>query len=193
MKELAILLIAVLAVWFAVNAARFLAVDSAAHSDAILVLAGDTQDHRYWRALTLLRSGMAGSMIYDVRGDTVEFGHPLPEYAAAFVRETAGAESQKVQICATYGDSTLQELESARRCVAAGKPRSVLLVTSAYHTRRALSVARRVMPQYEWRSAAATDSHQFGAEWWRHREWAKTTLLEWQRMMWWEMVERWKN
>jgi hypothetical protein len=39
--------------------------------------------------------------------------------------------------------------------------------------------------------APASDPTQFGVEWWRHREWAKNGMKEWQKLAWWEIVERW--
>jgi hypothetical protein len=39
--------------------------------------------------------------------------------------------------------------------------------------------------------AAAYDDAQFGAPWWKHRQWAKTNVDEWLRMFWWQAVDRW--
>ena len=70
----------------------------------------------------------------------------------------------------------------------------VLLVTSDYHSRRALSVLRQELPQYHWSIAAVHDSSVFLAEhWWQRREWAKTALMEWMKLVWWEAVDRWRR
>jgi uncharacterized SAM-binding protein YcdF (DUF218 family) len=66
-----------------------------------------------------------------------------------------------------------------------------MLVTSDYHTRRAVSVFTDRLASYRWYVAPARDPSQFGVQWWKHREWAKNGVREWQKMVWWEAVERW--
>src|SRR6476646_657059 len=44
----------------------------------------------------------------------------------------------------------------------------ILIVTSAYHTRRALAIFRHRLPQYQWSVAAAPDESAYGTDWWRH-------------------------
>jgi uncharacterized SAM-binding protein YcdF (DUF218 family) len=68
----------------------------------------------------------------------------------------------------------------------------VLIVTSEFHTRRALSIFRRRLPQYEFSVAAAHDPAHFGTAWWTRREWAKVTFDEWVKLIWWEAVDRWR-
>jgi len=70
--------------------------------------------------------------------------------------------------------------------------RSVLIVTSEYHTRRALSVFRHTYPDRAIGVAGAVEADQFGTAWWRHRQWAKVTVGEWTRLLWWECVDRWR-
>jgi hypothetical protein len=31
-----------------------------------------------------------------------------------------------------------------------------------------------------------------GDDWWKHRRWAKALLDEWEKLIWWELVDRWK-
>lgn len=193
LKRIVMASVVVAAVWIAAKSASFLVVNAPERSDAIIVLAGDSQDYRYWTALRLLRAGMASQMFYNARYESRDFGHTPAEYAAAFVRESAGADRDRIHICPTRGSSTRDELLSARRCLASAQLHSVLLVTSDYHTRRALSIAQHVMPQYHWSVAASNDPYQFGSNWWQHREWAKTNLFEWQRLIWWELVDRWRS
>jgi uncharacterized SAM-binding protein YcdF (DUF218 family) len=65
-------------------------------------------------------------------------------------------------------------------------------VTSDYHTRRALAVFSRRLPQYQWNVAAAHNPLQFGDAWWTDREWAKATFDEWSKLAWWEAIDRWR-
>jgi uncharacterized SAM-binding protein YcdF (DUF218 family) len=67
-----------------------------------------------------------------------------------------------------------------------------LIVTSDYHTRRALRTFQREAPDYEFSVAAAYDANEFGGQWWRHRQWAKVNFEEWLRLIWWELVDRWR-
>jgi uncharacterized SAM-binding protein YcdF (DUF218 family) len=67
----------------------------------------------------------------------------------------------------------------------------VLLVTADYHTRRAMSIFSRMLPQYRWSIAAAEDPSIFGKNCWENREWAKHTATEWSKLLWWEEVDRW--
>src|SRR5260370_19582885 len=68
--------------------------------------------------------------------------------------------------------------------------RGVLTVPSEYHTRRALMIFRRRLPQYQFNAAAARNPAQFGEAWWTNREWAKVTFDEWLKMLWREAVDR---
>jgi uncharacterized SAM-binding protein YcdF (DUF218 family) len=69
---------------------------------------------------------------------------------------------------------------------------SVLIVTSASHTGRALRIFRHRLPQYKFSTAAAQDPSHFGIHWWTNREWAKTTVDEWVKLVWFEAVDRWR-
>ncbi len=39
-------------------------------------------------------------------------------------------------------------------------------------------------PQYRWTAAAAQANFLFGLPWWKNREWAKTYLTEWEKLLW---------
>jgi len=178
--------------FLALSSGYLLIVDKPEHSDVILVLAGDG-DARYWRGMELLRAGYARRLLLDARADRVLWGHSPVEYAANFLQETAGSMRDQVHVCPLRGDSTSEEAKWIVACLAPFNTHSVLLVTSDHHTRRALSVMRHAMPQYHWSVAAATDQFEFGPQWWRHREWAKMNFIEWQRFVWWELVDRWRS
>ena len=32
----------------------------------------------------------------------------------------------------------------------------------------------------------------YSDQWWKNREWAKAVFQEWQRLIWWNLVDRWK-
>ena len=170
------------------HAGPALVVNQPQRSDVILLLAGDVGDTRYWKGIELLRSGYAPRMLVDARVDAVSYGRTPAELTEDFIQRSAGG--LPVHVCPTRGTSTLQELQSAAACLQPAAPHSILLVTSDYHTRRALSVAREAYPRYSWSVAAANNGLLSAPRWWTDREIAKNVFLEWQKVAWWELVER---
>ena len=168
---------------------RFLIVDHSAHADVILVLAGET-DRRPQHGLDLLTRGYAARIILDVPADTKIYQWTQPELAEKFIQQLPQAQS--ITICKIHGLSTLEEAREASPCLQRVGAKTVLLVTSDYHTRRAVSIFKHEIPDRDFSVTAAFDSRTFGTEWWRRREWAKTCLNEWAKLLWWEFIDRWR-
>jgi len=181
--------IAVVLLLIAVNSAGWLVLDRPEKSDAILVLAGETE-HRPALGLDLLLRGYGRLVILDVPADTRMYQWTQAELAQKWVQSLPEATS--IKICPIQGLSTKDEAEEAAKCLADTGSRKVLLVTSDFHTRRALSIFRTRIPQFEYSVAAAHDPKEFGVRWWQQREWAKTNFYEWLRLIWWELVDRWR-
>jgi hypothetical protein len=195
MQRLVIAAVMVMAAIFLIaQSGAHLTVDSPEKSDAIVVLAGDRNDVRYGRGLELLRSGYGRQMILDEGAERM-FGRTFAEHAADFVARTAGEQTPNISVCVIQEDSTLQETADAGKCLARlhPPPRSALIVTNDFHTRRAFSIFRKRLPQYHWSVAASRNDYYFGQPWWKRREWAKTNLTEWQKLLWWELWERWRS
>jgi hypothetical protein len=171
------------------QAARFLVVDEPEKSDAIVVLAGDTTV-RPPRGLDLLRQGMAPRLFLDAETRDVIYDQPLVELVQKYVNSLG--EANRVSVCPITGYSTIAEADDVSRCLQSLGPHRVLIVTSDYHTRRALMIFRHRLPQYQFNAAAARNPAQFGEAWWTNREWAKVTFDEWLKMLWWEAVDRWR-
>lgn len=190
MKRL-LLVVLILLVGFALFAGRLLVVNAPERADAIVVLAGGSDDNRYYKGLELLRAGYAPRMYVDALADVRKFGHHETEYAQKFIEESAGSDVSRVKVCGVEGDSTVAETVSVSRCLEADGAHSILLVTSDYHTRRAESIFKKLLPDHQASIAAAPDV-RFGVNWWQHREWAKTTLEEWEKLTFWELIERWR-
>ena len=185
-----VILLLVLMLVFASQAARILWVDNPQKSDAIVVLAGETTD-RPARGLELLRQEMAPRMWIDVvRWDQV-FDQSLVTMAQKYV---AGLpEAGQVKICTINGLSTAAETKDVRDCLQSLNIHRVLIVTSGFHSRRALTIFKHSLPEYEFSVAAVHDPKQYGTAWWTNREWAKATFEEWTKFLWWEAVDRWRN
>ena len=183
------LAIGLVIVFFAAEAARVLVVDSPQRSDVILVLAGET-DHRPARALELLRQGYGRRVLIDVSADAKIYEFSQLALAQKYIADLPEAPS--VGVCPIYGLSTREESHDVERCLSSQEAQRVLIVTSDFHTRRALSIYRHEIPGRSFSVAAAHDDAQFGTRWWAHRQWAKTCADEWLRTLWWNGIERWE-
>jgi len=172
----------------------YLVVNNPEKSDAIVVLAGDAADARYWHGMELLRSGYAQHLVLDATTG-VTYGHSYTDLAADLVARTAGPNVSQVSVCSITGDSTKEEAVQVGDCLQRLQPppHSVIVTTDNYHTRRALSIFRNRLPQYQWTAAAANNDFLFGQPWWSNREWAKTYLTEWQKVIWWQLFDRWRK
>ena len=191
MKKLALLAVAAGVLIFALNAGRILIVQDVRHADAIVVLQGEA-DRRPALALELLRQGYAPRVLLDAADDARIYRWTYAEIAEQYVHTLPPELAGSVSVCAMSALSTVGEAAQARRCLEAVGARSLLIVTSEYHTRRALSVFRHTFPGRSIAVAGAVEPDQFGVPWWRHRQWAKVTLNEWARLLWWECVDRWR-
>jgi uncharacterized SAM-binding protein YcdF (DUF218 family) len=179
----------VLGILLVAYSGRFLIVNAPLKSDVIVVLAGETEK-RPARGVELLRQGAARRLILDVPAQANIFGANELDIAQRYIQTLP--EAQSISVCPIYGLSTKDEAKDVSRCLSDNRPRDVLLVTSDHHTRRALITFQKEVPQYRYSVAASFDSSQFGTQWWRHREWAKTNLDEWLRLAWWELVDQWR-
>jgi hypothetical protein len=184
----AVLVLVVLMGLFAVRAGEFLVVDEPRPSDVIVVLAGET-DRRPARALELLQQGYGKRVLIDVPAESNIYSFTQLDLAQKYVQSLPQAAA--VSVCPIVGLSTKAETQDVEKCLARMNAGTVLIVTSEFHTRRALSIFRRELRGRSFSVAAAYDSAQFGTHWWTHRQWAKTAVDEWLRLLWWNVVDQW--
>src|SRR5579863_1209872 len=170
------------------RAATFLVVDAPRPADVIVVLAGET-DRRPARALELLEQGYAHRVLIDVPAEARIYTFTQLELAQKYVQGLPQAAA--VGVCPIEGLSTKAETHDVEKCLGRENSTNVLIVTSDFHTRRALSIFRQQLPGRKFSVAASHDSAQFGTRWWTHRQWAKTLVDEWLRLLWWSVVDRW--
>jgi hypothetical protein len=186
---LAGILLCALLLAFGANAGSFLLVDKPQRSDLILVLAGETMQ-RPQLALQLLSQGYGRDILLDVPVNSTIYEFTEMQLARNYISDLPQAAS--VHICPIEGLSTKDESKDVQKCLSQEKVKKILIVTSDFHTRRALSIFRRELPQYQFSVAAAKDREQFGTRWWSHRQWAKTFFDEFLRMIWWKGVDQWR-
>lgn len=174
------------------HSGSFLVIDRPERSDAIVVTQADSLDDGYWTGVRLLAEGYGRQLFVDARTDLNFFGRPQSELAGQYIRATAGR-AAPVKVCPVTASSTAAETRQVDACLAGYAVRSVLLVVCDYHTRRSLSTFRRLLPQYHWSVAAVRNQARFDTPWWRRRDWARTALVEWEHLVWWESVDRWRS
>jgi uncharacterized SAM-binding protein YcdF (DUF218 family) len=179
----------VAAIIFLANAGKMLVVETPAPSDVIVVLAGET-DRRPARAIELLDQGFARRIILNVPAQTTLYEFTQLELARRYVQHLPQASA--ISICPIDGLSTRDEARDVRKCLTQEDGKRVLLVTSDFHTRRALSIFRHEIPGRVFCVAGAEDATQFGTRWWTHRQWAKTFVDEGLRWLWWKTVDQWR-
>jgi len=189
MKPLRLLVALLILLALASQAARVLWVDDPQKSDAIVVLGGETS-LRTERGLELLRQGMAPRLWIDIVNQDRVFDRSLVEIAQRYAASLP--EADHVKVCALNGLSTAAEALDARKCLQGFGIHKVLIVTSGFHSRRALTIFRRRLPEFQISVAAVHDPTQYGTAWWTNREWAKATFDEWTKFIWWEAVDQWR-
>ena len=165
------LLVAAVAVVVAIvlirHAGSFLVVNHPEHADVIVVLGGGNNDLRYWNGVRLMQQGYAPRLTLDVFDKGETFGNWDVDLARDFVNRTTPGKST---VCRLGDNSTYAEAWYLRGCLGGIKVKSILVVTSAYHTRRALSILQKRLPQYHFSTYAASDPYFFGERWWQRRE-----------------------
>ncbi len=142
--------------------------DSLSPSDAIIILSDDNYSgDRAARAAELYRMGLAprivasGRMLRPYAGISELMQHDL---------EADGVPKSAIVRFPHHADNTREEAEALRALVSQKGWRSILVVTSNYHTRRSRYIFTRVMPSdVTVRVASARDSDYVPEVWWEHR------------------------
>ena len=200
-----IILLAIVGVLLVRFAGAWLVVDAPQKTDLIVVLAGETEQ-RPIRGEQLLEQGFAPRMLLDVPAAAHIYHRDQMEIARQYLNSSPQA--AKLAACPITGLSTRDEAHDVVACLGSAKfgspsPGSlsldqakvtrILLVTSDFHTRRALAIFRHEMPNVEFSVAASYDPVTYGPKWWQQREWAKTFVGEIVKMIWWYGLDRWRR
>src|SRR5271169_5291938 len=151
-------------------------------ADALIVLGDDNfYADRATRGVQLFREGKAPVIVASGRrlrpnaGIAELIEHDLVE---------RGVPKDKVLRFTHDGDSTLEEAQALAAFVRGKKWRSVIVVTSNYHTRRARYIYRHVFPQgMEVRVASARDGDFDPEHWWEKRKSIKELTREFAAML----------
>ena len=171
------------------HAGSFLVLNAPEHADAILVLQGGADGSPYSHAIKLQREGYADRIVLDASVSQTMFGKSEADLATEFLNRTSPG---LVEVCPIIQDSTYGEAADVKPCLTGLNISSVLIVTSDFHTRTALEIFQKRLPQYDWSVAASSAPYHNADRWWKHRAWAKTVLYEWEEFLLWELIDRWR-
>jgi DUF218 domain len=161
------------------------------HVDAAVVLQGSitAEKVRIAGALNLLQQGIPDRILLSIPPESY-WGQPMPPVARNYLERTYGSVvAAKVDFCETGPevDSTEQEAEAICGCIQQHGWKSIIVVTSDYHTRRAGLAWRRAIkkqiPQVRIWVHGAPDP-DFQMQWWRSRRSAKIWFMECLKLVW---------
>jgi len=160
------------------------------HADAAIVLQGSiaAEKARIAGAIDLLQRGIADRALLSVPKESY-WGQSIPPVARAYLERNFGRDlTARVDFCETDEtvNSTREEAEAVTSCIRDHHWKSVVIVTSNYHTRRAGIIWRRVTkndPQTHTSIEGVSDP-EFHEPWWHDRRSAKIWLMETTKLMW---------
>jgi uncharacterized SAM-binding protein YcdF (DUF218 family) len=156
--------------------------DGLAKADAVVVLGGDTWGSRIETAANLVRAGYAPVVL--ISGSPGPYGTNEADYAIPYITRKGYPAEWFVALgnnaMSTHDESYVVLEELRRRQV-----RSVILVTSNFHTARAARTFRATERVLGWhlelRVVPAPDPYFSAGSWWLNREGRKTALSEWEK------------
>ena len=170
-----------------------------AHADAIVVLAGSVPD-RVLEAADLYRAGIAPRIVVTRervrRGDAAlrTRGIRFPEDDELMMQalERLGVPDAAVVRLRRRANSTETEVRTIARWACRDRLRSLVVVTSRVHTRRARLILRRTLPPSIALAVVPSRYDRFSARrWWHVRRDAKFVLSEWQKLTNYWLNEHW--
>lgn len=185
---------------FALGAGRMLVASDPlpAHADAIVVLAGSVSD-RVLEAADLYRAGVAPRVVVTrervPRGDWAlrARGVRLPESAeqTAAALQALGVPASAIVVIPRRTTSTDSESHTIARWTCA-RARSVVVVTSRYHSCRARMILRQALaPEITLAIRPSRHDPFQPGRWWRDRRDAKAVLSELEKLAHYWLRERW--
>jgi uncharacterized SAM-binding protein YcdF (DUF218 family) len=187
-----VLVVAILGgvLWLLSKLGHFLVIHAPERSEVLLVLEGGVGSSRFEQALRLHKAGYAPLIMVDADVTRDYYGKTEADLLLEYLQRHR---LSSIEVCPTVADSTYNETKDVERCMKMAGATSAIIVTSDFHTRRALETFRKRLPQYQWSVAASSWPGNAAEQYWQHRWWAKAVLEEAQKYVWWELVDRWRS
>jgi len=154
--------------------------DPPARADAALVLGGDYTGNRILKACEVARQGYVPRIF--VSGPEGHYGFFESDLAIRFAVERGCPASWLVGL-PNEAHSTREEAEVLLPELRRRGVRSLLIVTSDYHTRRARRIFEPQSAGVRLRFVAAPDRYFRARAWWRTRQGQKTVFFEWSKTL----------
>src|SRR5258708_28894697 len=114
-----------------------------------------------------MRQGYAPNLLLDVPASAKVFDRETISIAQNYV--SGLPEHERIAICPISGLSTKTEAQNVVGCLEKIPSKRILLVTSDYHTRRALTTFLHELPNREFSVAGAAPPKHFRASLWERR------------------------
>jgi uncharacterized SAM-binding protein YcdF (DUF218 family) len=163
-----------------------------AHFDAAVVLQGSTlgEKARVAGAMNLLQQRMTEHILLALPRQTY-WDEPAQPAAHAYLERNYGVEAtRQVYFCEVGGgvNSTEGEAQFLARCIQEHGWKSVVVVTSNYHSRRAGMLWRRMLHEQHsglqiWVDGVPDPEFE-PKGWWHRRLYAKTWFFEFSKLIW---------
>lgn len=147
-------------------------------ADLILILGGDFYGPRVLKAAELAQQGFAPTVLIS---SPPYRGRPEGEFAIAYLTGR-GYSTAAFQIFAHNASSTVDEVIALRDELIRRSAKRVILVTSAYHSRRSAIVFRLFCPGIRFISVPAADEHFHAEDWWSDHSSRKLFFSEWKKI-----------
>lgn len=144
-------------------------------ADLILVLGGDFFGPRVVKGAQLGRLGYAPLVLMS---SPPYAGRPEGELAIDFLVKK-GYPRQEFAVFAHNANSTIAEAVAVRAELARRHAKNVILVTSAFHSRRAAIVFALFCPNVHFISVPAPDAHYNAESWWKKEDSRQIFFSEW--------------
>lgn len=145
-------------------------------ADVAFVLAGDASGNRILKASELVRQGYVPVAV--ISGPEGNYGFYECDLAIPFAVRAGYPEAYFVRFPNSAHSTREEAAQGAVKLRSMGVKR-VLLVTSNYHTRRALPLFQAAAPEIQFSMVGAPDPNFTPSGWWHTREGEKTFLIEW--------------
>lgn len=147
-------------------------------ADIAVVLAGGADGSRILRAADLVKDGFAPVVIVSGPGGT--YGWHECDLAIPFAMKHGFPENYFAHF-EHSARSTNEEAEAITAELRRRGVKSVLLVTSNFHTHRAWDLFHKHAPEISFIPIEAPDKYFTPDGWWHDREGQKTFLMEWEK------------
>jgi uncharacterized SAM-binding protein YcdF (DUF218 family) len=145
-------------------------------ADIVVVLAGDSYGNRILKGAEIVRAGYAPKVLVD--GPEGYFGEHESDPAIRFAVRKGYPEAWFIPF-PMEAKSTTEEAAAVVAKLREWKMQRVDIVTSDYHTRRAVADFRKAGAGIEFHMVAAPDRYFSPRGWWKNREGRKIFAIEW--------------